>query len=439
MPRHRPVKFLLLVVLLNLVAGSSFAESEYEKGWDNFRAGNYKLARTIWIPLAKQGDADAAMGLAIIYENGLQTPRDTRESTRWYRVAAEYGIPEAQHDLGIKYFTGEGVQKDLKKTYELWSAAAEKGLGRAQSKLAYLYLNGLGIAKNEAEALRWYRQAANQGNTESMYNLSLMYKMGTGTEVNTHQYHYWLKKAAELDYAPAQYDLGLMMLYGKDMERSVSGGKDWLIRAANNGHAESQYHLGTLYMNGHVLRPDKDKAVMLLTAAANQGHMGAKQSLADMRYQRVKTSSSSTNNVASGKPVSQPSTAKTETPKGIVLGGSPVGQTAQGKTPVKAKSMQAGTDRTRWLGEQPPDRYTIQLIASQDKDSLKKFIDKLPRSIDAYIYRYTRGKDTWTAVATGIYKDRDTAKQAVARLPANIRKNKPWVRQIGPIQQYLTP
>ena len=161
--------FRLMTILVMLSAASTgYTATEYEKGWDHFRSGNYDIARKIWLPLAEKGDGDAALGLAIIYENGLQISKNTRESTRWYQVAADQGVAEAQHDLGIKYFTGTGVTKDYQRTYQLWKQAAETGLGSAQTKLAYLYLQGLGTQKNEKEALRWYRQAANQGNTEGM-------------------------------------------------------------------------------------------------------------------------------------------------------------------------------------------------------------------------------------------------------------------------------
>ncbi|MCW8962321.1 MAG: hypothetical protein OQL16_00900, partial [Gammaproteobacteria bacterium] len=369
------------------------AETEYEKGWDYFKLGNYSQARNIWLPLAKQGDGDAAMGLAIIYENGLQTPRDITQSTRWYQVAADKGIPEAQHDLGIKYFTGNGVAKDLNRSFQLWKQAAETGLGSAQTKLAYLYLQGQGTPKNEGEALRWYRQASNQGNTEGMYNLSLMYKRGTGTKVNTHQYQYWLKQAAESDYPPAQYDLGLMMLYGKDMERSVSAGKEWLLRAANSGHAESQYYLGTLYLNGHILRPDKDNAIKLLTAAAKQGHRGAQQSLIDIKYLKP----GSTLQSGKGKrPVSSSKKSSTivEQPAKSVNKANTVvlGDSLVDKPPATTSAPvdESNPDKTEWLLKQSSDKYTIQLLASQNEASIRRALSQLPRDINPFIYRFRR-------------------------------------------------
>ena len=434
--RVMQIQLLFVVFALGLPV-SSLAETEYEKGWDNFKAGNYSLARKIWLPLAERGDGDAALGLAIIFENGLQTARDPARATRWYRVAADKGIAEAQHDLGIKYFTGATVKKDLKQTYSLWKQAAETGLGSAQSKLAYLYLQGMGTRKNPAEAIRWYRQAANQGNTEAMYNLAIIYKQGNYVEPNIHQYNYWLQQAAEADYAPAQYDLGLMLLYGKDMERSVTNGKMWLIKAANNGHAESQYYLGTLYMNGHIIRPDKDKALELLRAAAQQGHKGAKQSLVDMKYLQVDRSQpgGAVSRAFGSSPTTARSSASSQSLQendSVVLGSSPQ------QRPVPATDFSSSADdRTGWLANQPAESYTIQLLASKNRDSVIRYLEQLPDHMDAYYYRYVRNNQDWTAVAFGLFESRNLATRAINQLPENLRKNKPWIRKISALHNVL--
>jgi len=440
MSPHRHAIRRLVTLLLLLLSWQCLAETEYEKGWDYFKSGNYSLAREIWLPLAKQGDGDAALGLAIIYENGLQIPRDITQSTRWYQIAANKGIPEAQHDLGVKYFTGNGVAKDINRAFQLWSQAAETGLGTAQSKLAYLYLQGQGTKKDESEALRWYRQASNQGNTEGMYNLSLMYKRGTGTSVNNHQYQYWLQQAAENDYPPAQYDLGLMVLYGKDMERSVSGGKDWLLKAADNGHAESQYYLGTLYMNGHILRPDKDKAIKLLTAAANQGHRGAKQSLIDIQHMDLGKSIQTAGNQPPASSTNKASTiAKRPTQsdnkvKTVVLSDTLLQNQSAASVPVATPGQD---DQTQWLLQQDAGKFTIQLLASQDKAAIKRHLEKLPPDINPFMYRFHRDNQTWMAITSGIYADYGAASRAIQSLPANIRKNKPWVRNIGKLHKII--
>lgn len=435
---HFTVRTIRAVLLSTSLITSCllYAQTPYEEGWKHFTSGNYAIARSIWLPLAEKGDADAALGLAIIFENGLQTDRDPQQSVRWYKIAANNGIAEAQHDLGIKYFTGNGVPRDIKKTYSLWKSAAETGLGTAQSKLAYLYLNGIGTEKNEKQALRWYRQAANQGNTEAMYNLSLMYKQGNGTKVNTHQFLYWLEHAAEQDYAPAQYDLGLMKLYGKNVDRSVSQGKDWLGRSAANGYVEAQYYLGTLLMNGHILRPDKEEAIQLLNLAANQGHTGARQALLDIEHMNFSDNTGATRPPvvpATGKDPGKPNRSVTSsTPKDSVVLNSNLVHSSQNK---KQSQPAVTASDNSWLSRQNPGHYCIQLLASKDMPSIRRFLKDLPADIKTFTYTYTVKGDKWTAVATGIYSSYEAATSASKQLPGKLARIKPWVRNIGLIQK----
>jgi len=41
------------------------------------------------------------------------------------------------------------------------------------------------------------------------------------------------------------------------------------------------------------------------------------------------------------------------------------------------------------------------------------------------------------AIASGIYNDHGAASRALKALPANIRKNKPWIRNIGLLQEII--
>ena len=440
-PKQQLRQLLSLIVLLSTFT-LTFAASPYEEGWDHFSAGNYAIAKKIWLPLAKQGDADAALGLAIIYENGLQTKRDLDQSTHWYQIAADQGIPEAQHDLGIKYFTGSGVAKNYDRAFELWQAAAETGLSSAQTKLAYLYLQGLGTEKNGAEALRWYRQAAKQGNPEGMYNLSLMYKRGIGTEANAHQFQYWLLQAAEQDYAPAQYDLGLMKLHGKHMDQSVAEGRDWLVKASNSGDVNAQYYLGTLLLNGHILRRDQKSAAALLRAAAKQGHQGAKQSLVDLQnlqaLESVSRSTEDNQTQTESEPISSEiAINRSEILDSVVLNESLMDSRRPQTRAVKNPRSKPVPDKPAgpWILQQDPNAYTIQLLASTDEANINKFLKDIPATVKTHRYQYVVKGTSWTGIATGSYASKQEAQLAIKTLPTSLKKNKPWIRKIGSIQK----
>lgn len=85
---------------------------------------NYRSALKVWLPLAQDGDAEAALYVGEIYERGVGGAADYATAAQWYRRAAEAG--------------------DV----------------RAQISLAYLYERGLGVPQDPARAIEWYRRAS---------------------------------------------------------------------------------------------------------------------------------------------------------------------------------------------------------------------------------------------------------------------------------------
>ncbi|NOT11189.1 MAG: peptidase C14 [Methylococcaceae bacterium] len=95
---------------------------------------NYASALKIWLPQAKQGDAEAQVTLGEIYEKGLGGgAADPALAAQWY----------------------------LK--------AAEQGNSRAQVNLGYLYEKGLGVKKDKTIALNWYRKASGLENSDLQF------------------------------------------------------------------------------------------------------------------------------------------------------------------------------------------------------------------------------------------------------------------------------
>ena len=61
---------------------------------------------------ASQGDAEAQLGLAIIYDTIDGLPEYKADAVKWCRMAAEQGHAGAQYYLGGMYAKGSGVSKD---------------------------------------------------------------------------------------------------------------------------------------------------------------------------------------------------------------------------------------------------------------------------------------------------------------------------------------
>jgi TPR repeat protein len=58
-----------------------------------------------------------------MYANGEGVPPDHAEASKWYRMAADQGIPQSQNNLASNYHNGEGVPQDYVEAYVWFSLA----------------------------------------------------------------------------------------------------------------------------------------------------------------------------------------------------------------------------------------------------------------------------------------------------------------------------
>lgn len=112
---------------------------------------------------ALAGDPYAQLNLGAAYDNGIGVEPDAALALRWYRAAAEQGVPEAQFNLGHLLFSrgkaGEGAH---------WlTQAAQQGLADAQYLIGVMYAEGTGVPADAAVALMWLRRAAGQDHGEA--------------------------------------------------------------------------------------------------------------------------------------------------------------------------------------------------------------------------------------------------------------------------------
>jgi TPR repeat protein len=92
-----------------------------------YSTGNYAKAYAEWLPLARQGNADAQHNLGLMYRNGHGVPQNYAEAVRWYRLAADQGNAIAQSNLGRMYYNGRGVPQDYIQAH-MWSNLAASRL-----------------------------------------------------------------------------------------------------------------------------------------------------------------------------------------------------------------------------------------------------------------------------------------------------------------------
>lgn len=113
---------------------------------------------------SEQGDPDAQVRLAQLYQEEVGMPQDYRKVVELYEKAAAQGNALAQVNLGWLYHEGKGVPQDYRKAAELYQKSADQGNAAGKAYLASQYAAGKGVPQDYRKAVDLY-QAAIQGDS----------------------------------------------------------------------------------------------------------------------------------------------------------------------------------------------------------------------------------------------------------------------------------
>lgn len=196
------------------------------------------------LKLAKVGDDEAQLAVAIAYEEGKAVEADAQEAAKWYRQAALLGNLEAQFRLArLVSKGGKGLTKNQAMAIQLYEAAAKSGSALAQNAMGDITQHGRGVPVDLGKALEWY------------------------------------KKAAEQKLAPAQNSLGLMYLKGAGVQVDLNKAADYFKLAADQGDGWGLNNLGGMYEMGWGVPKDASKAAGYYRQAVEKGVEPARQNL----------------------------------------------------------------------------------------------------------------------------------------------------------------
>ncbi|MFK8075142.1 MAG: SPOR domain-containing protein [Granulosicoccus sp.] len=103
-------------------------------------------------------------------------------------------------------------------------------------------------------------------------------------------------------------------------------------------------------------------------------------------------------------------------------------------TPVKGE-----LESSNWILIQDRNRFTVQMSASRDRNSVVNFLNKHAQTLPApnSIYSFARNGSTWYALLHGLYDSIEDARAAVEGMPAEALVNQPWIRSVGRVQDVL--
>lgn len=190
------MRHALFLALVLAAAPAPLVAADFATGLRAYEAGDYAIALEQWAPLANAGDADAAFGLGLIFDNGHGVSRDTEAAAVWYQRAAEAGHVGAAYNLGNLWRAPDGPGPDPAEAARWWRVAAEAGLALAQLNLGVAYQKGDGVDQDDRAALDWYLRAAEQGEPTGAYFLGVAYENGVGTATDVAEALRWYRAAA---------------------------------------------------------------------------------------------------------------------------------------------------------------------------------------------------------------------------------------------------
>jgi hypothetical protein len=153
-----------------------------QDGEEALRAGDYRKALNILLPIARNGNMEAR-GQLQEYEDNM-SPMDEYFARN---ELATMGYAPAQFESA--YFDGSRSEDDA----ALMKKASDQGFADAQAVMADWYFDGSGVVADRREANRLYSLAATQGNHHAQFRL---YEFAL-KQKRYRQAYYWLRICAD--------------------------------------------------------------------------------------------------------------------------------------------------------------------------------------------------------------------------------------------------
>ena len=112
-------------------------------------------------------------------------------------------------------------------------------------------------------------------------------------------------------------------------------------------------------------------------------------------------------------------------------------QPRQQKQSATVADSPAGQESSlRLVLEWRPGDFTVQLIALESMRAVDQFAAEIGLA-GLQRVRIESGGQVFHALLLGTYTDRAAADRAVAGLPENVQSMKPWIREVGPLQEAI--
>ena len=275
------------IIMDKAKAGDAAAQNTvgvwYYIGKDTIKQ-DYAQALQWWARSAKQENIDAIANMAMCYQLGRGTEKDSALAVALYEKAIKKGnttiIP--QHEQIVKntrslfsslllrdcYVKGLGVKKDPAQALKYQAIAAEGGHEASQFALGLYYLNN----KQADKSAEWFKKAASQGNVGAIYYYGYQLLNGMGVTQDKVTGIKCLSKASEKGFPMADYQLGIIYRDGNGVDKNLETASKYIQKAALQGNANAKWELAKMYQKGEGTAVDYYFAARWLAEVATKTH-----------------------------------------------------------------------------------------------------------------------------------------------------------------------
>jgi TPR repeat protein len=414
---YQRIIFVCLAALPTSAHSQSYSEDALQC-YQTFASSVLPDALRFCSDAAALGDAEAQFKLATLYAQGNAVEKNLVTAAHWLKKASQQGHLEATYNLAFAYQNGNGLSRDLAQAAALYKTGAEAGHSKSQRNLAYLYETGSGVPQDSRAAFKWHSKTAESGSPRGQLRIGLMLIEGRGTPMDRERGMALLLKAAETGEADAQFFAGLMLI-----EEDPETGVPWYQKAIDQGHTMAMYQYAKhLALEGN--SPDElQRAFQLADKAVKAGSQESIPLLDSIREKLNRTAA-----VAGAAPVTPPVTPPVTEPAAAMT-------QDVAKTPNKgpAQSQRRLQVDNHWLESTLPKAYTIQLISLSSPDRVRNFVDKYQLK-NARNHPTERDGRVIYIVTYGEFESRDAASMAIEKLPQDLQKLKPMIKQFDQFQ-----
>jgi DamX protein len=105
--------------------------------------------------------------------------------------------------------------------------------------------------------------------------------------------------------------------------------------------------------------------------------------------------------------------------------------------PPATPAPAADGDASEWIAAQPGENFTIQLFATQDKNSIDALIERTSFAKTFGWFQFEKDNQTWYALLQGSYGSSREAEASVQRLPKNIQRDSVWIRKFSDVHRVM--